>query len=375
MCGVFMEDKINISEMKKIAKEIIASESKKYGIDINARPIVFADIINPKLFKGGNYTIDKRSRDLMNYTNLRCGGYNNSEGTAVIYLDRFLHRNISSIFLLSFICYHEARHSFQQHFDRYSYDRFLYDIEKFYRRCDLNRDYQHNHDSYSFEIGANLYGVQMAKEYLKNNYPDIYEKEHDKIVSAEIEYKNDYQLYNPSYTIDRVMPFLKVFKSLGINNVSPVLSIFLNYDGSFKRPSEVMANEKYQELDKRIVYAFFSSLSFMKELSNMQDLLPEEVNIINEAIDYTSNICNNQLNNYNNKMKQVNNSKDFLIRKKLQLIYMKLFFTRYRYLKKQFMSLNNSKEQINGRSKGYLSVYLLSLIISIGTIIFIYIKK
>ena len=191
----------------------------------------------------------------------------------------------------------------------------------------------------------------MAKEYLKNNYPDIYEKKKYIIGVIEMDYKNDYHLYNPSYTIDRVIPWIKIFSLFGINNISPILSIFLNEDGSYKRPIEVINNSKYQELDKRIVYAFFSSLSFMKELKSMDNLLPEEVNIINEALDYTSDICNIQFNYYNSKVKQIDKPSNFIERVKLKLIYLKSFFAKYKYLKKQLMSLNNSKEQINSRSK------------------------
>lgn len=169
-----MVEKISIKEKKKIAKEIMDSESKKYGINIGIRPITFIDIINPKLFKDGNYTIDKRRSDLRNYIDFNCGGYNDLKGTTVIFLNKLEGislKKMNSVYLLANACYHEARHSAQQHFDKYSYAKFLLDIEKFFMRKNSYRHYRYNHDEYFSEIGANLYGVRMAREYLKKNYP------------------------------------------------------------------------------------------------------------------------------------------------------------------------------------------------------------
>ena len=56
MCGVCMEDKISISEMKRIINEITASESKKYGINFDVNPVSFADIIDPNFFINNKYT-------------------------------------------------------------------------------------------------------------------------------------------------------------------------------------------------------------------------------------------------------------------------------------------------------------------------------
>ena len=38
---------------------------------------------------------------------------------------------------------------------------------------------------------------------------------------------------------------------------SPALDIFLNEDSSFKNIKEIMTNETFYEIDKRIIYAFF----------------------------------------------------------------------------------------------------------------------
>ena len=376
-----MEEKISIEEMKKIAREITESESKKYGIDINVRPVAFADIVKPDFFTNCSYTIDKRMKDFYQYSYLPCEGYNNFKGTMVVFVDKllrsFVAKRISSIFMLANVCYHEARHSAQKTFDRYSYESFLRDIEQFYRKVGGNRDYKKHHDSYSFEIGANLYGVRMAREYLKKYNLEVYEKLKDKIDRVEHFYQEDYKMYNASYTIDRVLPIIKVASAFGDNEIvkhdfikdtSPVLGIFLNGDGSFKKPSEVMNDERYQELDKRIVYAMFSSLSFLKDLKHMDNLTLEEINIINEAIDYTNTLCQMQMNS-------LNESKDKAQTLLNKLLYLKTYFVKYNYIKRRLNSFESNRELVNGKSRGYLSIYLLGLIISIGTIIYLYIKK
>ena len=376
-----MEEKISIDEMKKIAREITESESKKYGIDINVRPVAFADIVKPDFFTNRSYTIDKRIGDFYNHSHFM--GYINyfEKGTIVVFVDKVLNKfeaqRIGSIFMLARTCYHEARHWVQQTFDRYSYERFLLDIESFYRITNGNRDYRKRHDSYSFEIGANLYGVRMASEYLKKYNLEVYEKFKDKIDRVEQQYEEDYKTYNASYTIDRVLPRIRTASAFGDNEIvkhdfikdtSPVLGIFLNGDGSFKRPSEVISNDKYQELDKRIVYAMFSSLSFFKDLEHMDNLSPEEISIVNEAMDYTNKLCQMQINSLN----ESKNKAQTLLSK---LLYLKTYFSKYRYIKKRLNSFESNRELVNGRSKGYLSIYLLGLIISIGTIIYLYIKK
>ncbi len=376
-----MEEKISVEEMKKIAREITESESKKYGIDINVRPVAFADIVNPDFFTNRSYTIDKRMKDFYQYSYLPCGGYNNFKGTMVVFVDKllrsFVAKRISSIFMLANVCYHEARHSVQKTFDRYSYESFLRDIEQFYRKVGGNRDYRRHHDSYSFEIGANLYGIRMASEYLKKYNLEVYEKFKDKIDRVEQQYEEDYKMYNASYTIDRVLPIIKVASAFGDNEIvkhdfikdtSPVLGIFLNGDGSFKKPSEVMNDERYQDLDKRIVYAIFSSLTFLKDLGHMNNLTPDEISIVNEAIDCTSELCRRQMVSLNESKSKVHTMISLWS-------YLKTYFVKYNYIKRRLNSFESNRELVNSKSRGYLSIYLLGLIISIGTIIYLYIKK
>ena len=328
-----MVKKISTIELKRIAREIITSEEDKYAISINVRPITFMDIIS---LKDSGYSMQKRKSDFGYYMDLNCGGYNDLNGTTVIFLDKLnklsYGRQISNIFLLVSACYHEARHSEQQFFDKYSYARFLFDIERVYMQSDSSKDYNHNHNDYSFEIGANLYGVEMAREYLKKNYPRVYEEDKDKIDILEECFLVDYKLYNPTYFIDMVIPRIRNIRPLDdnkkvkdIKDKSLILSIFLNDDGSIKRPSEV----EYQELDKRIVYAVYSSLSFLNKLTCIDDLTEEEISIINEAIEYTSELCENQRKYFNELMTRNNN----VTNKSEKIMYVNLYLLKIQLIR------------------------------------------
>lgn len=333
-----MVKKISTIELKRIAREIITSEEDKYTISINVRPITFMDIIS---LKDSGYSMQRRKSDFGYYTDLNCGGYNDLNGTTVIFLDKLdrlsRRRQISNIFLLVSACYHEARHSEQQFFDKYSYARFLFDIERVYMQSDSSKDYNHNHNDYSFEIGANLYGIEMAREYLKKNYPKVYEEDKDKIDILEESFLVDYKLYNPTYFIDMVIPRIRNIRPLDdnkkvkdIKDKSLILSIFLNDDGSIKRPREILNNRKYLKLDKIIIYAVYSSLSFLNELTCIDDLTEEEISIINEAIEYTSELCENQRKYFNELMVRPN---DNAIIQNEKIMYVNLYLLKIQLIR------------------------------------------
>ena len=398
-----MEEKLSAKEIKKIIKDITNSESKKYGIDIKLCPLSFVDIVNSGFVNGTKYTVVRRISDYVEYLNYN--GYNDLKGNAVVFVDKLANESINylvklyakevsydivqqynialgrnteylrkvaergngyfnkydgamvrGLFQVLKTSYHEIRHSVQLTFNKYSYEKFLRDIEDFFIKCDLGRDYKYNHDSYSFEIGANLYGTRMAKEYLMNNYPLIYEKDKGIIELIEKRYMDDYLLYNPSYTVDRVLPRIRIACSFSkndenIKSISPVLSLFLNGDGSFKRPSEVMSNEKYQGLDKRIVYAMFSSLSFLKELKYMNDLSFEEISIVMDAIDYTSELCMIQMKFYDKVVEHRNAMGGYFRRQKLNTTYLRLYADKHKYVKRYLNSFEKNNNLIERKGR------------------------
>ena len=194
----------------------------------------------------------------------------------------------------------------------------------------------------------------MAREYLKSNYPLIYEKEKEKINEREEHFLIDYKLYDAFYFIDKVIPLIKNStqicedesnKKNFINDISPVLSIFLKDSGSFKRPNEVINNDKYQELDKRIWYIMFSSLSFLDDLESFRDLSQEEIYVVNEAIEYSIKLCWMQLSYYERLLimadECVIQQKDRIEKK---IFYLTIYLSRYEHAIEYLRSLELTKK-------------------------------
>lgn len=81
--------------------------------------------------------------------------------------------------------------------------------------------------------------------------------------------------------------------SINIDDISPILSIFINENGTFKNINDIIQNELFSKLDKRIIYRFFSCESFLKQFN-----ISDECNnfqIIYESLKYTNELYSKQL--------------------------------------------------------------------------------
>jgi len=398
------EKELTIKEMKKIAHEILEEETKKSNIKINMFPITFIEYYNSYVFK------EKcKLTTLADYLTLplRAGGFNDLKGNIIIFIEYINKRKRleSKLFRLAEICYHEARHSIQQEFDIYSYDGFLYGLDE-YIQSESTIDYKLEHDKYSFEIGANIYAITKAKDYLLKKYPNLYEKHQDEIDKLEKRYYYDYITYDAVDTIERFIEITKwkmqihnANKIEGLEKVSPILEIFLNDDLTFKKITEIIENQIFKTLDKRIIYAFLSSKSFLESIK-IEELSNEELNLITEALKYTNTIYQNQQTKIEEYKKQkVITIKEYLSTQKS--ILKKLIFLeknlskeikqelkqsinitrnenrRQEHIKEIPNYLEKANNLVRKRSKGYITLsifYTIGLFISIITIIYIITK-
>lgn len=296
-------NELSVEKMKEIANSIIKEELEKNGIEVNILPVTNEEYCDYLISNSNSNFLSKL------LTLIYAGGYNDKNGNIVVFLDYISKlKNIDDkIFRLANVCYHEARHSKQLVIDDYSYDKFLRNVDENKK----GKDYLLNHDKFSFEIGANLYGVRKAKEYLKNNNPELYEKAKDKIEKREKRYMYDYMTYDASYSIEKIIDLFEIrdLFSCGrkLEDISPVFEIFLNKDASFKNINEIVENEKFKTLDKRIVYAFFSSKQFLKQI-DIEQLSIEELELVNESLKYTKDLYEMQIEliieHYNNIRKE-----------------------------------------------------------------------
>lgn len=212
--------------------------------------------------------------------------------------------------------------------------------------------------------------------------------------------------YDASDTVERAIQMLKVTDKIGNNKIikgkskkeiSPVLEIFLNEDASFKNFSEIVQNEKFKELDKRIVYAVLSSKSFLEQI-NMNQLSIEELEIVNKSLQYTNTLYKNQsklieqalseknityleyLKSQKSLIKKINIIDAHYTRKLLDALnFMRSDKKREKHMESIQNYLEKSHLLIKQRDrKGYLSItmfYIIGMLISISTIIYILISK
>ena len=206
------------------------------------------------------------------------------------------------LFDLVFLCYHEARHLEQTWFSIGSLPGYLREMEEFICANAFGGDYLLYHDCYSFEIGANLYEIRKTEEYLKRKYPDIYLKYQETIRQKKEKFFDDYFSYHPTDTFDHYIEVLKEMKQESIlsfhqNKVVPrldvVSEVFLTSDYRIKKIREIRSHEDFSKLDKTIVYMVLSSSTFLSHLS-LDDMDMEEIIFLKEALDYTSQVYENQ---------------------------------------------------------------------------------
>lgn len=297
------------------------------------------------------------------------------------------------VFRLTEICFHEARHSEQSQFCEYSYEGLFNRLDNYMKKATFNIDYVAEHNKYFFEIEANLYGITRAKEYLKQNYSNLYEECKFQIEQKEKQYKYDYLMYDASNTIDRVISISNIEKNVfKLTTISSVLDIFLNEDNTFKNINNIIKNEKFKVLDKRIIYAFLSSQTFLKGI-NFNELSEEEIIIIKEALEYTNGIYKNQekasenakKDNIISTLRYLNSKKSiitkiaFIVNYYQRSVIKLLNFTRNENKRKKHInSVENYLETANDelekkRTRGFLSIdmfYIIGILITIFIILY-----
>lgn len=219
------------------------------------------------------------------------GNNNIEQKRIVIFVDRILKAYKlpeKQLTIGAFSSFHEVRHAMQDVFDEFSYEKFLSDIEFYYTKIN-EEDYKLDHDSYSSEIGANIYAAKRTVEFLKEFDPDTYEKVKKYIEGIRTFYVDKYYLYDVFRFLNPVVEHIQEKGELPDN---PVLKVFFDNDGNPKKISDIKQDENYEKLDKRIVYFMLSSNVFSNKIDSKNQ---EEVDEMNKALLYTEQVKKNQL--------------------------------------------------------------------------------
>ena len=284
-----LNNKFDVVRFKNMIHEIIDEESKKENLDVNVFPVTFIQYFKDCIFKS-NFSLQEKKE--LAFSCINASGMNYKDNI-MIFLNGRIIRKEHSLFEILTTVYHELRHSMQTRMSEYGYECFLYSIEDYLRLGTCGTiDYRNNHDVYSYEIGANLYGVGRAKEFLQTRYPEIYAKEEDYIRLCEKKCLFSYYMYDASTVFDIAVPIIRAQMKKGNSNS---IIKFFNEDGSFKSVECLLDDPWFCDLDDRIVSAVVSSMHFLSEL-NFEELSSYELEFISEMLDYANNIYDNQNN-------------------------------------------------------------------------------
>ena len=291
--GVMLVENIDIETLKKISYEIIREESKRINQSINSYLVTNKDYYKEYVFK-----TKKIGQDLFPFIikPRRTSGFNDQKGNVVIFLDKI--KKITSkerqIFFIILCSYHEVKHTEQKILNQYTYERFIYDIES-YLIGEKKINYQKNHNKVLFEIDANIYAIEKTKEYLINNYPDVYQKVKEEISTLEQKYYKDLEEYDALTLVEKIIDYMRyqlnIHWALTVNHmeiISPVLELFIYPDVLFKSIKYMRQDGIFNNLDKRIIYLFLSSKQFLEQV-NLDNLTKEELVLLDESLEYTNN--------------------------------------------------------------------------------------
>lgn len=294
---------LNTRECKTIAKNIFSKEAREKNLTGRLSALTFVE------FYGSSNSLLKKTvlKKITNFLYGKlCGGiYKPENNEVIIFIDNIdkIEKINNSLFKLLLVCYHEIRHREQMENYEFSYDGFLVEMD-FFLNNNRKMNYLLDHDNYFVELDANYYGILNAKKYMMDYYPLEYEKEKYNINLIEWRYLLDYKMYDMSKTIDFIINILKrKNESFNLKDISSILPIFLNEDGSFKNFNDIFENGLLYKLDKRIVYGFFASKSFWNNI-NICDIPKEYVNILLECLMYSYNFYSNQIKWINEKKVQ-----------------------------------------------------------------------
>ena len=284
-------------QIKQIIKDISDEECKEHNLETKIYGITPLEHYY-KLFQDKEM---KLSLTRLTHPLLAAGVFYNTTNEIIIYTNKpkKIKKIDRQIFCIIFTCYHELKHAIQEQTSDFSYDKFMALINSGDSPIPFVDYMLLDHDKYFCEIDANLYPIHKTKEYIKKKYPKEYELIKEELEKKEKTMNLNLAMHDASDIIERYHYKLKMLlkdeNTTSISNLDefPVLNIFWNDNLSYKSIKEIINNENFRKLDKRIIYAFFSTETFLETL-NFEGLAYEELMILTEALEYTSNLYQKQ---------------------------------------------------------------------------------
>ena len=280
--------KFTDKEIKTIVGSILSTEFMVNNLKYSCAVGTFSDF-KKAVRANKNYTRKEQNDFIKSFGSNTIAYHSEGNNSIIVFSDKIRKYKTleKQLFVTIFSCFHEVRHAIQKNFSEYSYEKFLYDIEDIYREKNMEH-YIENHDLYSFEIGADLYAINKSLELINRVYPEVYEKEKNFIEGMKKRTLDSYYLYNAYFYANDLIIDIVNNKNVPDNKV---LKMFFNEDGTFKLASDIIRDENYKKIDKRIVNLMFSCfLLYM----NLDDEELTGLNVLKEANEYMLKVQVNQ---------------------------------------------------------------------------------
>lgn len=279
---------MEVLEIKKLIQAITTSVSEETNIKYKVNPITIREFYNDQ--ETYPFSLNTKKKYVQN-----CGGFNEKNGLITILIDEneLSHPTYELMMKYAQITFHELRHTMQNYEDKDSYKTFFIKLDKIIQRHNYI-EYQLEHDNFSYEIDANLYGITKAEKYIEKHYPDIYKTYKLSSYKKIMDKKKD-DATHKSLIYDHISRVDKIINAIKTNYVAyPAIyphlphpmQIFLEKDGSYKKISNILNNPNFYKLDKKITYTILSTRFFLETI-NYEELSIPERKILLKALRYS----------------------------------------------------------------------------------------
>lgn len=354
---------MNNKNTKKLVYQILKEEIKEHGIKIdiyvlNKIETIFKIIHTvSKLESKTLNNIIESIKDEIYYNQKSLAGYNYSQKEISVFLDNIkkvkLINEEEYLWTLIRSTYHEYKHVIiNEHLNIQ-----IKTIEDFYYIIGLlitpTEDFcLEKHDDMYDEILANLYGVQKAEKYLKENpkYTKTYKKLKNIIEVEKLLHEIHYQNHDIHTFINKLNCDVKeVFDKIDFSNLAPectIISILYNDDGSFKDLFTLFQDEKWHNLPKEAKLLIISSDAYLEEY-DYKNAYKEDLKFILEALSYSYNL--------ENRKKLINRN----LRNRLEILSKKIERSNKYHLNiyLETLLILNEKESLNKHKLDKIKLY------------------
>lgn len=267
---------ISVQRLKDLALEIASKQEQENDIKIDIKPMTIVEYYKSDTFKKDLILTDEhgyKSLDLsvLKYPFIYDAFYEIDRKDIIVFIkNKIAIKTNSDLAYIDFIIaiYHEIKHQLQykdrEKITKLDFETFAFDIEILVQYFNP-KHYNQHHGQNFMEIEANLYGVNNAIKYLKeeNSLNEFNESHLNKLNEA-------YELDLKNYDFQK---FFRMFNEIVMTNdqietdeLPGWFEIFYNDDKTIKNIDEILKHEDIGHVDKRFLEAFFSSAHFLESI-------------------------------------------------------------------------------------------------------------